>query len=471
MRKLVFYFLLQDVVQLYKHLINSSKHCLTLSLFCRYPSVTHGYYMPTAASQSTTGSLNSNVTTVSQNYAPSPVYYQQPAQYYTAPLPTTNQASILTYNSTASWQNNSAVVAAAMPSPTTQTAQPNVTKQINQLGQQQIIYQMPHTNTVLGSAASTSVSSVSIKNPNPSRFSAVPAPTTITADQTTSTANQTELPESMKNFIKRSLSSCSESDKNEMTRLVSALVAKVRADNRIFIHNWDLEPIPLLSSQSLSLKSTNDNSLQINVQTSIDGGQNIQGSADSKKRKSRWETDSNGNVSFSVPVDTTSSKKSKYQPSVATQSLPSTEKIMTPEERSLRQQRASRFQFVTSNETSSTKTKNEKKKGKNFRVDEYSSSKSNTDNNAAEFDLESLKIVGTCQTLEKDYFRLTSAPDPSTVRPLDILRKSLQLIKKKWKDGGVEYIYICSQLKAVRQDLTVQNIRNGKCREYITYIL
>ncbi|PVH70604.1 GANP/Nin1/mts3/eIF-3 p25 family protein [Cadophora sp. DSE1049] len=68
-------------------------------------------------------------------------------------------------------------------------------------------------------------------------------------------------------------------------------------------------------------------------------------------------------------------------------------------------------------------------------------------------------VVGTCQVLEKQYFRLTSAPVPSQVRPEPILRQTLDLLKKKWKKEG-NYSYICDQFKSMRQDLTVQRIKN-----------
>lgn len=68
-------------------------------------------------------------------------------------------------------------------------------------------------------------------------------------------------------------------------------------------------------------------------------------------------------------------------------------------------------------------------------------------------------VIGRCQTLEKNYFRLTSAPNPDTVRPLPVLQKTLDLLKKKWKKEG-NYGYICDQFKSLRQDLTVQHIRN-----------
>ncbi|KAJ9635832.1 hypothetical protein H2199_008185 [Coniosporium tulheliwenetii] len=68
-------------------------------------------------------------------------------------------------------------------------------------------------------------------------------------------------------------------------------------------------------------------------------------------------------------------------------------------------------------------------------------------------------IIGTCQDLEKRYFRLTSAPKPETVRPLHILEQTLDLLKKKWKKES-NYTYICDQFKSLRQDLTVQHIKN-----------
>ena len=68
-------------------------------------------------------------------------------------------------------------------------------------------------------------------------------------------------------------------------------------------------------------------------------------------------------------------------------------------------------------------------------------------------------VIGRCQDLEKNYFRLTSAPNPDTVRPLPVLTKTLDLLKKKWKKDN-NYGYICDQFKSLRQDLTVQHIRN-----------
>jgi hypothetical protein len=68
-------------------------------------------------------------------------------------------------------------------------------------------------------------------------------------------------------------------------------------------------------------------------------------------------------------------------------------------------------------------------------------------------------IVGTSEVLEKRYLRLTAPPIPSKVRPERILRQTLDLLKKKWRKES-NYSYICDQFKSMRQDLTVQRIKN-----------
>ncbi|KAK5138174.1 hypothetical protein LTR08_004869 [Meristemomyces frigidus] len=68
-------------------------------------------------------------------------------------------------------------------------------------------------------------------------------------------------------------------------------------------------------------------------------------------------------------------------------------------------------------------------------------------------------LIGTCQKLEKSYFRLTAPPFPETVRPLAVLEKALLHIRTKWKQEH-NYSYTCDQLKSLRQDLTVQHIKN-----------
>ncbi|RPD64260.1 hypothetical protein L226DRAFT_533569 [Lentinus tigrinus ALCF2SS1-7] len=68
-------------------------------------------------------------------------------------------------------------------------------------------------------------------------------------------------------------------------------------------------------------------------------------------------------------------------------------------------------------------------------------------------------IVGTSTEIFKDYLRLTSEPKPEQIRPYHVLQETLNQLKKKWREKAT-YNWICSQFKSLRQDLTVQRIKN-----------
>jgi hypothetical protein len=68
-------------------------------------------------------------------------------------------------------------------------------------------------------------------------------------------------------------------------------------------------------------------------------------------------------------------------------------------------------------------------------------------------------VIGTSTTLKKKYLRLTAAPNPGNVRPPKVLEQTLELLRQEWRADN-NYSYICDQLKSLRQDLTVQHIKN-----------
>ncbi|KAG8744167.1 hypothetical protein FRC10_010633 [Ceratobasidium sp. 414] len=75
-------------------------------------------------------------------------------------------------------------------------------------------------------------------------------------------------------------------------------------------------------------------------------------------------------------------------------------------------------------------------------------------------DWDRFTIVGTSKEPFKNYLRLTSAPDPSTIRPLEVLQRTLEELKKRWRQTN-DYRWACDQFKSLRQDLTVQRIKNS----------
>ncbi len=78
----------------------------------------------------------------------------------------------------------------------------------------------------------------------------------------------------------------------------------------------------------------------------------------------------------------------------------------------------------------------------------------------AERDWASYVVVGTSEALEKRYLRLTAAPRPGDVRPPRVLRAALERLVALSAAGKVDYFYLEDQFKALRQDATVQHLRD-----------
>ncbi|KAI3748661.1 hypothetical protein L6452_11909 [Arctium lappa] len=135
----------------------------------------------------------------------------------------------------------------------------------------------------------------------------------------------------------------------------------------------------------------------------------------------------------------------------------------TPEEKKRRESRSKRFEKYHVNCSGNSHMQPKKVGAGNLytrRASALAISK-NIDDGASsraveDIDWDSLTVKGTCQEIEKRYLRLTSAPDPATVRPEEVLEKALVFVHSSQRN----YLYKCDQLKSIRQDLTVQRIRN-----------
>lgn len=105
-----------------------------------------------------------------------------------------------------------------------------------------------------------------------------------------------------------------------------------------------------------------------------------------------------------------------------------------------REMRASRFRDVPSSSTP--------------RYSDYS----NGEYDAGDGTEELATIMGTNTALEKPYLRLTERPLPSMVRPVHVLKRSLELMRRKKREGASWTNYLGEQMKSIRQDLVIQAV-------------
>jgi len=91
------------------------------------------------------------------------------------------------------------------------------------------------------------------------------------------------------------------------------------------------------------------------------------------------------------------------------------------DESAKKQQRVKRFQLGSSSSAPNSSISNISHGYQN----------GNSGGDADELDWDLYTVKGTSNSLEKQYLRLTSTPDPSTVRPENVLKKALAMVKQK----------------------------------------
>ena len=282
-----------------------------------------------------------------------------------------------------------------------------------------------------------------IKKPNPGRFSApIPSPSVATSQQQSSNTSNSQgnsssnnggshnsmggsqvWPAPLTKYIERVFSDCKdEEDRVFAERELRQLISRVTADGRINIHRWDLEGDLLLPS----IKRSREDELAAKVAAEKESEEERKRLAEAqspkaRKRKSR----------FDVREPSEKAGRSIYGPQSDEQdnegSMRSTPKSAT--EMASLDKRASRFFREAVSHSQPTKNHNPLSRKP---LKPIANSTAAMGGGLSDAELESLRVVGTCERLEKEFFRLTSAPDPATVRPEPILLLALNQLQEKW---------------------------------------
>ncbi|KAJ9589116.1 hypothetical protein L9F63_017575, partial [Diploptera punctata] len=328
-------------------------------------------------------------------------------------------------------------------------------------------------------------------------------------------------PESLKNYVNRCYAKCVENvDKDQVEIILKGKITRAANEGSLWIKNWDTEPLPSIhserkfieikktyssSSPDLSCSSTPAQKQQTGGRGKKSGLSAAMGSrlgARGYRRRSRSRTRSRSRSHSRSPSlnrsrrnrsrssdssrspirrrrtrsDSSSSSDENFKPLKLTKNrgkarqnnkgskshfysefgnigeeLGNSERL---------QQRAARFSSSNLKSTAnSSPLVTPQRRKKPLSLVTTINNISVQEDVSGDIDWSEFHVVGTCQDLEKPYLRLTSAPDASIVRPLEVLKNSVKKVKERWIETH-DYHYVCDQMKSIRQDLTVQGIRD-----------
>uniref|UniRef100_A0A7M5U9W3 SAC3/GANP/THP3 conserved domain-containing protein n=1 Tax=Clytia hemisphaerica TaxID=252671 RepID=A0A7M5U9W3_9CNID len=266
-----------------------------------------------------------------------------------------------------------------------------------------------------------------------------------------------EWPEAMKTWVRESFEQCgSERIKDKMEEKLKTFVNQVISDGSAWTINWQLKA--LFKTPPKGYERSSRSSYR-NTGSRSRSRSRSRSNTPTRRPSHRRSSSSGGSSNDSLEnVRPAFSKKMKNR--LGKKMIKNSNNNIMAKSKSTPNMK----QFKIENDTEVTQKKQDR--AARFQKDFKKSSSFNSSNlipkgeSPMDEDVDmNFHINGYCQDLTKPYLRLTSAPDPSTVRPVNILKKSLEHVETQWKKKN-DYHFACEQMKSIRQDLTVQGIEN-----------
>lgn len=304
-------------------------------------------------------------------------------------------------------------------------------------------------------------------------------------------------PESLERYIKRCYEKCKSAfDRDQIDICLKGRITAAANKDEMWTRNWDEEPIPSVHSErnNLSVKPTRG-SLNLYQKSDVEVSKNrgyvnnrsFAGHKNSQQRRRRPHSRSRSHSRSPTRKRLSGSSASGDEVEEKRHTKQSKPRQKVKDRLSLDQKKTDKYQ----------KSPNKKKPSFEFVVEDFqgnaekllkraerfgnsphnvpsvassvqrgprrqepSLKRSIIEDTDGDYDDNNVHIIGTCSDIEKSFLRLTRAPEACEVRPLSVLINSLKNVKQRWIDNQ-DYRYACDQLKSIRQDLTVQGIRDG----------
>jgi stalled ribosome alternative rescue factor ArfA len=315
-----------------------------------------------------------------------------------------------------------------------------------------------------------------------------PEPMTVEQQRPINQPPPLEIKGDFKDYITRAFQKCrNKTERNVVENALKKVMSQATSAGDVHTRNWALTPLPTLPREKMGFSSVSNIGTQNINNTSgntnyshmfsLDKGTNIQNMQHSNNNGNDYEkANILHNINKSGPnLDKLLNKRSfakmnegKFQIGVnahgkkviktnKAQAIVVTSPDLTKEEEEKRNTRKGRFHRELTTEVPTkvfTTPSFSKNQQQNF---------DGSDENDLDFDemAEKWRVIGTNTNLEKPYLRLTTEPDPATIRPEPVLKKTLKMLTDKWKEGKAEYNYIADQFRSMRQDMSVQHIKNS----------